>query len=229
MPPSRVSPPYAIAAVERHQSADVETGHAGHERDSALSAEFATAGAQVAQPQTQREEAREGRREEGPDASGPKPQVSRQSRRSRKPRRGDLTSTQLMAEMLAAGAFLWPEGDLVHYRAPRGFMTDERKAAFLAHMPRLLALLHREIGWRTQAMWEQACQMDPLGPEPFLVARQTTSVVPGLSGRAAESSRCLSCGKPMCKQGNRCELCVAATERVLAQWRAAEQETRRCR
>jgi hypothetical protein len=174
-------------------------------------------------------EAKEGRREEGPDASGPKPQVSRQSRRYRKPKRGDLTSTQLMAEMLAAGAFLWPEGDLVHYRAPRGFMTDERKDAFVAHMPRLLALLHREIGWRAQEMREQASQMDPLGPEPFLVARQTTSVAPGISGQAAESSRCLNCGKPMCKLGTRCELCVAATERVLADWRAAAQEARRCR
>jgi hypothetical protein len=174
-------------------------------------------------------EAREGRREEGPDATGPKPQASRQSRRSRKPRRGDLTPTQLMAELWAAGAFLWPDGDLIRYRAPHGVMTAERKAAVLAHKPRLLAQLRHEVGWRTQAMWEQASQMDPLGPEPFLVARQTTSVAPGPSAQAAESSRCLSCGKPMCKLGTRCELCVAATERVLADWRAAAQEARRCR
>lgn len=230
MPPSRVSPSDALGAVERRQSADVEGGHAGHERDSALNAEFAAAGAQVVNPQTQREEAREGLDSER--ASAPKPcplRPSRRSSRSSRPKRGDLTSTQLMAELWAAGAFLWPDGDLIRYRAPRGVMTAERKAAVLAHKPRLLAQLRREVGWRTQAMWEQASQMDPLGPEPFLVARQTTSVVPGLSARAAESSRCLSCGKPMCKQGSRCELCVAATERVLAQWRAAAQEARRCR
>lgn len=53
--------------------------------------------------------------------------------------------TELLATLEERGIELTPDGDQIHYRAPRGALTHELREAIRLHKPRLLALLHPAV------------------------------------------------------------------------------------
>ena len=54
-----------------------------------------------------------------------------------------MTAADIIAELTALGAQLWTESGDLRFRAPRGVLTDDRKARLRAHKAEVIALLDR--------------------------------------------------------------------------------------
>lgn len=63
-----------------------------------------------------------------------------------------MTPSELLAELERRGIILRPEGDAIHYTAPKGAMTDELREAIRRHKPEIIALLRHNGSWPPECL-----------------------------------------------------------------------------